>query len=194
MLYNFEVREVMFVYMLKRTAAKEAIPGWWMSGRSVLTGLTSDIVVDNDDDDDDNVAWTATWAWLMEANGLHRLNTIIKLCSHFGSYNYITNVLRIDSGRERVFFQLVSSGLWRRFGRNVEWNVVLDWRTTRRALWSVHYILGWFSNRTETSVDDGKARGKDWTRFLVTNCRSAIGQASCLICARHHQLTFPFCC
>lgn len=27
-----------------------------MSGRSVLTGLTSDIVVDNDDDDDDNVA------------------------------------------------------------------------------------------------------------------------------------------
>ena len=26
-----------------------------MSGRSVLTGLTSDIVVDNDDDDDDNV-------------------------------------------------------------------------------------------------------------------------------------------
>ena len=27
-----------------------------MSGRSVLTGLTSDIVVDNDDDDDDNDA------------------------------------------------------------------------------------------------------------------------------------------
>ena len=57
MLYNFEVREVMFVYMLKRTAAKEAVPGWWMSERCVLTGLTSDIVVDNDDDDDDdNVA------------------------------------------------------------------------------------------------------------------------------------------
>ena len=57
MLYSFEVREVMFVYMLKRTAAKEAIPGWWMSGRCVLTDLTSDIVVDNDDDDDDdNVA------------------------------------------------------------------------------------------------------------------------------------------
>ena len=55
MLYNFEVREVMFVYMLKTTAAKEAIPAWWMSGRSVLTGLTSYIVVDNDDDDDDNV-------------------------------------------------------------------------------------------------------------------------------------------
>ena len=77
-----------------------------MSGRSVLTGLTSDIVVDNDDDDD-NVAWTATWVWLMEANGLYLLNTIIKLCSHFRSYNYITSVFRIDSGSERVFFQLV---------------------------------------------------------------------------------------
>ena len=56
-LYSFEVREVMFFYMLKRTAAKEAIPGWWMSGRCVLTDSTSDIVVDNDDDDDDdNVA------------------------------------------------------------------------------------------------------------------------------------------
>ena len=105
-LYSFEVREVMFFYMLKRTAAKEAIPGWWMSGRCVLTDLTSDIVVDNDDDDD-NIAWTATWGWLMEANGLYRLNTIIKLCSHFGSYNYITSVFRIDSGSERVFFQLV---------------------------------------------------------------------------------------
>ena len=39
----------------------------------------------------------------MEANGLYRLNTIIKLCSHFGSYNYITSVFRIDSGSERVF-------------------------------------------------------------------------------------------
>ena len=110
MLYNFEVRQVMFVYMLKRAAAKEAVPGWWMSGRCVLTGLTSDIVVDDnddDDDDDDNVAWTATWVWLMEGNGLYHLNTIIKLCSHFRSYNYITSVFRIDSGSERVFFQLV---------------------------------------------------------------------------------------
>ena len=32
-------------------------------------------------------------------------------------------------------------------------------------------ILGWFSNRTGTSVDDGKARGKDylWTRLPVSN-------------------------
>ena len=26
-------------------------------------------------------------------------------------------------------------------------------------------IIGWFSNRTRTSVGDGKARGKDWTRL-----------------------------
>ena len=28
---------------------------------------------------------------------------------------------------------------------------------------------GWFSNRTGTSFDDGKARGKDWTRLPVPN-------------------------
>ena len=32
-----------------------------------------------------------------------------------------------------------------------------------------HVILGWFSNRTGTSVDDWKARGKDYTRLLVPN-------------------------
>ena len=32
-----------------------------------------------------------------------------------------------------------------------------------------HVILGWFSNRTGTSVDDWKARGKDSTRLLVPN-------------------------
>ena len=29
--------------------------------------------------------------------------------------------------------------------------------------------LGWYSNRTGTSVDDGKAREKDWTRLPVPN-------------------------
>ena len=29
-------------------------------------------------------------------------------------------------------------------------------------------------------------------RFPIS--RSAIGQASCLICARRRQMTFPFCC
>ena len=31
------------------------------------------------------------------------------------------------------------------------------------------YLLGWFSNRTGTSFDDGKARGKDETRLAVPN-------------------------
>ena len=35
-------------------------------------------------------------------------------------------------------------------------------------------------------------RTKLYFRFLI--CRSANGQASCLICARRRQLTFPFCC
>ena len=46
----------------------------------------------------------------------------------------------------------------------------------------------WFRNRTGTSVDDGKARV-----FRCAICRSVIGQATCLICARCRQLTFPFC-
>ena len=31
------------------------------------------------------------------------------------------------------------------------------------------FILGWFSNRTGTSFDDWKARGKDYTRLPVPN-------------------------
>ena len=31
------------------------------------------------------------------------------------------------------------------------------------------FSLRWFSHRTGTSVDDGKARGKDWTRLPVPN-------------------------
>ena len=38
-----------------------------------------------------------------------------------------------------------------------------------RAVWLTGRVLGWFSNRTETSVDEGKARGKDWTPFPVPN-------------------------
>ena len=30
--------------------------------------------------------------------------------------------------------------------------------------------------------------------FRCPNCRSVFGQASCLVCARRSQLTFPFCC
>ena len=32
---------------------------------------------------------------------------------------------------------------------------------------NITWTLGWFSNRTGTSVDKGKARGKDWTRLPV---------------------------
>ena len=40
--------------------------------------------------------------------------------------------------------------------------------------WSHHWsrvlpLKGWFSNRTGTPVDDGKARGKDWTLLPVPN-------------------------
>ena len=37
------------------------------------------------------------------------------------------------------------------------------------SLSSFKHIIGWFSNRTGTSVDNGKACGKDWTWFQVPN-------------------------
>ena len=55
------------------------------------------------------------------------------------------------------------------------------------------YLLGWFSNGTGTSFDDGKARGRTKLDFRCPICCSAIGQASCLICERRLQLTFLFC-
>ena len=51
-----------------------------------------------------------------------------------------------------------------------------------------HLGLGWFSNGTGTSVDDGKKHGKDYARLRCPICRSAIGQAICLICARRRQV------
>ena len=39
----------------------------------------------------------------------------------------------------------------------------------------------------------GKRQERAW-KGLNAICHSAIGQASCLICARHRQLTFPFFC
>ena len=55
-------------------------------------------------------------------------------------------------------------------------------------------ILGWFSNRAGTSVDDGRARGRTKRDFRCPICRSAIGQASSLICMCCHQPMLPFCC
>ena len=54
--------------------------------------------------------------------------------------------------------------------------------------------LGWFSNRTGTSVDAGKRAKRTERHFRCSICCSAIGQASCLTCARRRQLTFPLYC
>ena len=46
----------------------------------------------------------------------------------------------------------------------------------------------------ERQLTTGKCAEKTKHDFRCSICRSAIGQASCLICARRRQLTFPFCC
>ena len=60
-------------------------------------------------------------------------------------------------------------------------------------LWKVPHtvlrvLLSWFSNRT------GKRAKTTKLDFRCPISRSDIGQASCLICARRRQMTFPFCC
>ena len=52
-------------------------------------------------------------------------------------------------------------------------------------------ILGLFSNRTGTSLTTGNCAERTKLDFRCLICRSAIGQASCLICARYRQLTSP---
>ena len=54
------------------------------------------------------------------------------------------------------------------------------------------YLIGLCSNRTGTSFDERAERTK--LDFRCPICHSAIGQASCFICACHRQLMFPFCC
>ena len=46
----------------------------------------------------------------------------------------------------------------------------------------------------ERHLTTGKRAERTKQDFQCPICRSAIGQASCLICARRRQLTFPFCC
>ena len=46
----------------------------------------------------------------------------------------------------------------------------------------------------ERHLTTGKRAERTKLDFRCPICRSAIGQASCLICARRCQLTFPFCC
>ena len=45
----------------------------------------------------------------------------------------------------------------------------LVFRPRAKAVNPLTETLGWLSNRTGTSVDDRKARGKDWTRLPVLN-------------------------
>ena len=46
----------------------------------------------------------------------------------------------------------------------------------------------------ERHLTTGKRAKTTKLDFRCPICRSAIGQASCLICARRRQLTFPFRC
>ena len=57
------------------------------------------------------------------------------------------------------------------FGNNVKssWEVWYFPTSVIRLHHLTSYILGWFSNSTGTSFDDGKARGKDKTRLPVSN-------------------------
>ena len=46
----------------------------------------------------------------------------------------------------------------------------------------------------ERHLTTGKRAERTKLDFRCPICRSAIGQASCLICARRRQPTFPLCC
>ena len=46
----------------------------------------------------------------------------------------------------------------------------------------------------ERQLTTGKRAERTKHDLRCSICRSTIGQASCLICARRRQLTFPFCC
>ena len=46
----------------------------------------------------------------------------------------------------------------------------------------------------ERHLTTGKRSERTKLNFRYPICRSAIGQFSCLICARSRQQTFPFCC
>ena len=56
-------------------------------------------------------------------------------------------------------------------------------------LYQADLATGW-----ERQLTTGKCAERTKHDFWCPICRSAIGQAGCLICARRRQLTFPFCC
>ena len=87
----------------------------------MLTGLTSNVVVNNDDDDsvalNCNLSATNGSQWTLPSQ------CIIKLGSHFRSYNYIINVFRIDSGSAGKSFH--STRFFRAFEGNSEWKLLI---------------------------------------------------------------------
>ena len=58
---------------------------------------------------------------------------------------------------------------------------------------SHHIYLTDLATARERHLTTGKRAERTKLDFWCPICRSAIGQASCLICARRRQLTFPFC-
>ena len=67
-----------------------------------------------------------------------------------------------------------------------------------RSYWQVtcgsdHCYFSGLATERERHLTTGKRAEKTRLDFWCPICRSAIGQASCLICAHRRQLTFPFC-
>ena len=68
-----------------------------------------------------------------------------------------------------------------------------------RSYWQVtcgsdHCYFSGLATERERHLTTGKRAERTKLDFRCPICRSAIGKACCLICARCRQLTFPFCC
>ena len=59
---------------------------------------------------------------------------------------------------------------------------------------SITIISLLLATERERQLTTGKRAERTVHDFRCPICRSAIGQAGCLICARRRQLAFPFCC
>ena len=65
------------------------------------------------------------------------------------------------------------------------------WKIDINALTETYYAD--LATGRERQLTTGKRAKRTKRDFRCSICRSAIGQVSCLICARRRQLTFPFC-
>ena len=59
---------------------------------------------------------------------------------------------------------------------------------------SIYYWVDLGTEGESHSATTAKRAVRTKLEFRRPICRCAIGQASCLICARSRQLTLPFCC